>query len=263
MSLREQFEAKRAAGQKLLVPYVCAGDPDPEATVAVLEALAEAGADALELGVPFSDPLMDGPVIQAASHRALQRGMTLSRVLRVARTFTARNPTPLLLMGSVNPILAFGAAAFLQAARESGISACILPDLPLEEQGRLPGLPQVQLAAPNTPPTRVAELLATEPPFLYAVSVLGVTGVRPEADTGTLGFLRRLKGAASIPVLAGFGVGTPERAVELASACDGVVVGSALVQAMNADPACPDEAAARFLRPFRIALEGAFDAAHS
>jgi len=255
MTIQQLLKDKVASGRKLLVPYLCAGFPDESATVPVLEALAEAGADAIELGIPFSDPLMDGPVIQAASHRALQQGMNLSKALDMAKAFTSKNPTPLFLMSSVNPLLRMGAEIFAQRVREAGVVGCILPDLPLEDQYRLEGVPQVQLVAPNTPEDRVKALLAQNPPFLYCVTVFGVTGARTKTAEYTLPFLRRMKELSDAPVLAGFGVSSPEQAVEMSSACDGVIIGSALIRAL--DPARGEdlpEAAKRFLKPFRTAL---------
>jgi len=255
MNLQEKLKAKVAGGRKLLIPYVCAGSPSLETTLEVLQALADAGADAIELGIPFSDPLMDGPVIQAASHQALKAGMTLAKALEIAAAFTASRETPLIFMGSVNPMLAMGAQTFVARAQQAGVGACILPDLPLEDQGRLPGLSQVQLVAPNTPEDRVKVLLAQDPPFLYCVTVFGVTGARTTTADYTLPFLRRMKALSQAPVMAGFGVSTPEQAVELAAACDGVIIGSALIRAMNAvDPKDAAKAAGEFLRPFRAAL---------
>jgi tryptophan synthase alpha chain len=258
MSLQDVLKAKVQAGRKLLVPYVCAGAPDAETTLPILLALAEAGADAIELGIPFSDPLMDGPVIQAASHKALKQGMTLAKALEIAAAFTARCQTPLIFMGSVNPLLRMGAEAFVTRATKAGVQGCILPDLPLEDQSRIPGMPQVQLVAPNTPDERVKALLAQEPPFLYCVTVFGVTGARTTTADYTLPFLKRMKALSQAPVLAGFGVSTPQQAVELASACDGVIIGSALIRAMDAVEAKDaPQAAAEFLKPIRQALDGA------
>lgn len=255
MNIHESLKQKVAQGRKLLIPYVCAGAPSPEATLPILEALAEAGADAIELGIPFSDPLMDGPVILEASHRALKAGMNLAKTLEIAKAFTAKRDTPLIVMGSVNPILRMGATEFVKEAKVAGIQGCILPDLPLEDQFRLPGLSQVQLVAPNTPEARVHALLSQDPPFLYCITVFGVTGARASHAQYTIPFLKRMKAQSHAPVLAGFGVSTPEQAVELAAACDGVIIGSALIRALNAaEPADLAGAAKRFLAPFRQAL---------
>lgn len=260
MDIHAQLKAKVSSGRKLLVPYVCAGFPNEASTLPVMEALAEAGADAIELGIPFSDPLMDGPVIQAASHAALKGGMTLAKALEIAAAFTRKHTTPLVLMGSVNPLMRMGGDAFAAQASQAGVSGLILPDLPLEDQIRIPGIPQVQLVAPNTSDDRVKTLLAQAPPFLYCVTVFGVTGTRTTTADYTVPFLNRMKAIsqanAQVPVLAGFGVSRPEQAVELASACDGVIIGSALIRKLEAaGPGGAAQAAMDFLRPFRAALD--------
>jgi len=255
MALQRQLKEQAAQGRKLLVPYLCAGFPSEAETLPLLAALAEGGADAIELGIPFSDPLLDGPVIQAASQLALAGGMTLPRALGLARSFTAHHRTPLLLMSSFNPLLRLGPEAFARRAREAGIAGCILPDLPPEAQYLLPGAPPlVQLVAPNTPEDRILELARLEPPFLYGVSVFGVTGARIGLADYTLPFLRRVKAATDLPVLAGFGVSTPEQAREVAAACDGVIVGSALLRTLDA-AADRVQAARDFVRSFRMALD--------
>ena len=257
MTLQQLLKERVTAGRKLLVPYLCAGFPSESDTLLLLEALVEAGADAIELGIPFSDPLMDGPVIQAASNRALAGGMTLPKALQLARAFTARNTTPLLIMSSINPILRMGPEVFARRAKEAAIAGCIIPDLPPEAQYLLPGAPPlIRLVAPNTPGPRVQLLAEMEPPFLYGVSVLGVTGTREGLADYTLPFLKRVKGLTDLPLLAGFGVSTPAQALEMAKACDGVIIGSALLRALDA---CPDPAnlpgtAKRFLEPFRAIL---------
>jgi tryptophan synthase alpha subunit len=254
MNLHQHLRQRIAEGRKLLVPYVCAGFPSEDETLAVLEALADAGADAIELGIPFSDPLMDGPVIQAAASRALAQGMTLPKALALAKAFTARRSTPLLLMSSLNPLLRMGPEAFARRSREAGITGCIIPDLPPESRYLLPGAPPlVQLVAPNTPADRLQELIRQDPPFLYGVSVFGVTGARSALADYTLPFLARTKAATDIPLLAGFGVSTTEQAQEVAEACDGVIIGSALLRALEGEDD-PATAARRFLAPFREAL---------
>lgn len=255
MSLRTRFLDRIAQGRKLLVPYVCAGFPSEADTLSILESLADAGADAIELGIPFSDPLLDGPVIQAASLRALSQGMTLAKALALAKAFMARRDTPLLIMSSLNPVLRMGPETFARRAREAGIAGCILPDLPPESRYLLPGAPPlVQLVAPNTPEARLRELAGLEPPFLYGVSVFGVTGTRTQLADYTRPFLARVKAVTEVPLLAGFGVSTPEQARAAAEACDGVIVGSALLRALEgaSDPA---RAAAAFLQPFREACD--------
>lgn len=258
MTIHRYLRERLSQGRKLLVPYLCAGFPSEAETLPLLEALADAGADAIELGIPFSDSLLDGPVIQAASTRALRGGMTLQKALNLARTFTARRETPLLLMSSVNPLLRMSPETFARRAREAEVAACIVPDLPPEARFLLPGAPPlVQLVAPNTPEDRLADLLRTDPPFLYAVSVFGVTGARTSLATYTLPFLKRVKKATQTPILAGFGVSSPEQAEELAAVCDGVIIGSALLQALQAceEPCQRPQAARDFLAPYRKTLD--------
>jgi tryptophan synthase alpha chain len=255
MTLQQRFKERVASGRKLLVPYLCAGSHE---TLPLLEALAEGGADAIELGIPFSDPLLDGPVIQAASTRALAAGMTLPRALGIARAFTARHRTPLLIMSSFNPLLRLGPEVFARRAREADIAGCIIPDLPPQAQYLLPEAPpMVQLVAPNTPDERIENLAKRNPPFFYCVSVFGVTGTRTDLADYTLPFLRRVKAATEIPLLAGFGVSTPEQAREMAAACDGVIVGSALLRAIDAcaDPEERVNVAKKFVESFRMALD--------
>jgi tryptophan synthase alpha subunit len=253
-TLHQRFQSRVASGHKLLVPYLCAGFPSAEDTLPLLEALADAGADAIELGVPFSDPLMDGPVIQDASRRALDGGMSLAKVLDLAQVFAARRDTPLLIMSSVNPLLRMGPERFAQRAKDAGLSGCILPDLPPEAH-LLPGAPpQVQLVAPNTPDERVLHLAGLQPPFLYAVSVLGITGARTTLADYTLPFLQRMKKLSTVPVLAGFGVSTPEQARTMAAACDGIIIGSALLRAIDGPGDLPAKVK-QFMEPFRHALD--------
>lgn len=249
----------RRASRKLLAPYVCAGYPTPTVTVDILCALAQAGADFIELGVPFSDPLADGPVIQAASNVALGQGMTLPMALDLAEAYAARKTgVPLVLMGYANPFLALGAVELGKRCEAAAIGALIVPDLPTESQGLLqaPGMPPfVQFVAPNSLEDRMDSAMAQDPPFLYGVALYGVTGARQDVAEYTAPFLRKVKTQTETPLLAGFGVSTPEQAAILADACDGVIVGSALVRAL--DLVVPAEAAAaagRFLRPFREAL---------
>lgn len=258
MSLSAFISERAAGGRKLLAPYLCFGFPEPPATLPLLEALADAGADLIELGIPFSDPLADGPVLQAASQRALGSGATLEGALAVAEAFSARRPdVPLVLMSYANPLLAFGAQRLAEAARHARIAALLVPDLPPESWGLLqrPGLPPLApFAAPNTPEPRLEALGRLPAPFLYAVNVLGVTGARGGLEEGVPGFLARARRRSGLPVLAGFGVSVPEQAARLAQACEGVILGSALARAL-ADTTAPVETARAFLGPFRAALD--------
>jgi len=263
VTAREAFDAKRAAGRKLLAPYLCAGYPTPEATLPLMRAAADAGADCIELGVPFSDPLADGGVLQRAALEALRGGMTLSRALDAAAAFAAERPeVPLFLMSYCNPLLRMGPGRFAARACAAGLAGCIVPDLPPEAQGPLREAgapPLVQFAAPNTPEGRVREVAALEPPFLYCVSVLGVTGAREEVADTTFPFLERVRRLTAVPALVGFGVGDGAQAARLASVSDGVIVGSALARTLG-ESTDPEECAER-ARGFLIALRRALDGA--
>lgn len=238
--LERVLSESRRAGRKALVVYICAGDPDLGSTERLVPLLAEAGADVIELGVPFSDPLADGPTIQAASQRALLSGTTLSAVLDlVARLRASRCEVPLVLFGYVNPILRMGLEPFVARAAESGADGILVPDLPLEEAGALGqlaegrGLSLVLLAAPTTPPERLKAIGAATAGFLYFVSVTGVTGARAELPANLPARLAEARAATKVPLAVGFGVSTPAQAHALAAHADAVVVGSALVDVLH------------------------------
>ena len=261
--IENKFARLRANGCKALIPFVTAGDPSLEATVPVMHALVEAGADAIELGVAFSDPMADGPVIQRSSERALGRGAGIGYVFDCVRRFRERDAdTPVVLMGYLNPVEIRGAARFATEAVAAGVDGVLLVDLPPEEAGdfRAPfdaaGLALVMLASPTTSAARAAMLCADAQGYLYYVSYAGVTGA-DRLDAGAAGQrLKQLRAAARVPVVAGFGIKDAATAAAMAADADGVVVGSALVAAM-ADAASADEAAARaqaFLAPLRQAL---------
>ena len=242
------------------MPFVTAGDPALDATVPVLHALVEAGADVLELGVPFSDPMADGPVIQRSSERALARGAGLSYVLDVVRAFRASDArTPVVLMGYLNPVEIRGVERFAGEAADAGVDGVLLVDLPPEEAGPLRdalgahGLALILLASPTTPESRLRRLCADAQGYLYFVSFAGVTGA-DRLDAGAAAQrLHTLRAASRVPVLAGFGIKDAASAASMAAHADGVVVGSALVAAL-ATAEDPVEAARRFLAPLREAL---------
>jgi tryptophan synthase alpha chain len=233
----------RRRGRKALVVYVCAGDPDLATTERLVPALAGAGADVIELGVPFSDPLADGPTIQAASQRALRSGTSLAGVLAlVERLRASRCEVPLVLFGYMNPIVRMGLELFVERAAQAGADGVLVADLPLEEAaplGRLAegrGLSHVLLAAPTTPAARLRAIGAATRGFLYFVSVTGVTGVtgaRAELPEDLPAKLAAARAATTVPVAVGFGVSTPEQVKALAVHADAVVVGSALVEALH------------------------------
>ena len=234
------FGDARQSGRKALITYVCAGDPDLATTERLVPALAEAGADVIELGVPFSDPLADGPTIQAASQRALRSGTTLAGVLDlVTRLRQGGCQVPLVLFGYMNPILRMGLEKFVARAADAGADGLIVPDLPLEEAETLGLLAEarrlslVLLAAPTTPPERLRLIGQRTRGFLYFVSVAGVTGARAELPPDLPARLAAARSVTPVPVAVGFGISTPEQAHSLAAHADAVVVGSALVDALH------------------------------
>ena len=262
--IQTRFAQLRAADRKALIPFITAGDPSLEATVPVMHALVQAGADAIELGVAFSDPMADGPVIQRSSERALARGAGIGYVFDCVRRFRERDAdTPVVLMGSLNPVEIRGAQRFAEEAMAAGVDGVLLVDLPPEEAASfqadfdVAGLALVMLASPTTTDERAAMLCAKAQGYLYYVSYAGVTGA-DHLDAGVAGQrLAQLRAAARVPVVAGFGIKDAASAAAMAVDADGVVVGSALVAAM-AGAASVDEAAARakaFLAPLRQALD--------
>jgi tryptophan synthase alpha chain len=238
--LQSVLQGSRRTGRKALVVYVCAGDPDLASTERLVPLLVDAGADVIELGVPFSDPLADGPTIQAASQRALHSGTSLAGVLElVARLRQSRCEVPLVLFGYMNPILRMGLGAFASRAAQSGADGVLVADLPLEEAGPLrqlvegQGLSLVLLAAPTTPPQRLRAIGAATSGFLYFVSLTGVTGARAELPADLPARLAEARAATPVPLAVGFGVSTPAQAKALCLHADAVVVGSALVDALH------------------------------
>ena len=248
--ISKRFAELKKQNRAAFVPFITAGDPDAEATAALLEKLPAAGADLIELGIPFSDPMADGPAIQASSLRALKAGMTLPRVLELVRRFRKKDhATPLVLMGYYNPVLAFGIEQFCQSAAASGVCGLIIPDLPLEEAAPLQqtaqdnGLSLIYLVPPTTPGERVASIVhmaaSQRGSFIYCVSLSGVTGERAELPPHLRDFIQRVYGYTkelSLPLAVGFGLSTPSHIAEVTSYADGAVVGSALVRLIEQNP---------------------------
>jgi tryptophan synthase alpha chain len=229
------FAALRRRGERALVPYFTAGDPSLAATPDLVLAAARAGADVVELGVPFSDPLADGPVIQRATQRALAGGVTLPRVLECARRCRAAVEVPLVLLTYYNPVLALGLGRFCAGAAESGVDGVIVVDLPPEEARPLAaaagasGLDLIHLVAPTSTPARMRRIARASSGFIYMVSVTGVTGARAALPPELRRNLQALRAITTRPVCVGFGIGTPEQARAIGRLADGVAVGSALV----------------------------------
>jgi tryptophan synthase alpha chain len=245
------------------MPYLPVGYPTVEGSIDSIEALAGNGADLIEVGIPFSDPLADGPLIQRATYTALRNGVTVEEVLRAVAELRRRGVgLPLMLMGYYNPIYRLGLKAFCERALASGADGLIVPDLPPEEAAELEGaldgrMPLVRMLAPTTSEERVRRICAAAEGFLYLVSVTGVTGMRDSVAPGLPGFLARVRSAAppGLPLCVGFGIATPAQAAEVGKIAEGVIVGSACVRAVGEakDPAL---AAADFARAFRVALDG-------
>jgi len=236
-----RFIELKAAGRAALVTFVTAGDPDPATSLAILRALPKAGADVVELGMPFTDPMADGPAIQMSSQRALKAGQTLKTTLDMVREFRkADSATPIVLMGYYNPIYIYGVERFLADAKSAGVDGLIVVDLPPEEDEELclpalgAGLNFIRLATPTTDDKRLPAVLANTSGFVYYVSITGITGAATPDAGKVSGAVARIKRHTKLPVAVGFGVRTAEQAAAIASGADGVVVGSALVSALKA-----------------------------
>jgi len=260
-SIGEAFAAAREQGRAALMPYMMAGYPDQESSLAIAAAYADSGADLIELGVPFSDPLADGPTIHAAGTAALESGATLESSLEVCRSVAER--LPVVLMAYSNMILAHGGPAeFARRAAAAGAAGAIVPDLPLDEAGEIrsalnaEGLALVPLLAPTTTARRRGQICAAAQGFVYVVSSVGTTGERGELAPGLAELVAATKAEAEVPVAVGFGIGTPGQAAAVGAIADGVIIGSRLVRAAG-EAASADAAAvavADFLRETRAAL---------
>ena len=237
--LASTFARLRSDGRSALVAFVTAGDPSPAHTPAILDMIAEAGADVIELGMPFTDPMADGPAIQKANIRALGAGTKTADVLAIAKGFRAKHPdVPLVLMGYANPMLIRGANWFAQALEDAGIDGVICVDVPAEEDAvlgpalREKGVDLIRLATPTTDAARLPAVLEGASGFLYYISVAGITGLQQAATDSIEAAVTRLRAGTDLPIAVGFGVRTPEQAAAIARVADGVVVGSAIVDAL-------------------------------
>jgi tryptophan synthase alpha chain len=256
--LAARFDAWRAAGRRALIPYITAGFPSADDTAPLLDALADAGADIIELGVPFSDPVADGPTIQRSSQAALEHGTTLQWTLDTLRAFRARSDTPVVLFSYLNPIVGYGVEKFIDAAVQAGADGVLLTDLPVGADPALERtfldspLALIRLVAPTTPHARMLDIARDAQGFLYYIGRMGVTGARAQLRAETLDEVRALRSEVRIPVAVGFGVSTPAQAADVAQAADGVIVGSALIDALERGGIA---AAATLLRDMRTAMD--------
>jgi tryptophan synthase alpha chain len=261
--LDRRFAALKAQGRTGLIPFVTAGDPSPEHAVALMHALVAAGADVIELGVPFSDPMADGPVIQHASERAIAKGVGLVDVLTWVAAFRERDKeTPVVLMGYLNPVEIRGYQQFANEAAAAGVDGVLLVDCPLEEASvlaplRAAGLQQILLAAPTTAPARMAELCEAAEGFLYYVSFAGITGAGRLSTQDIAARVADIRAHAKAPVAVGFGVKDAQSAKAIAGFADAVVIGSALVERLDGATTAKDiaERVEHFLGPIRKALD--------
>lgn len=258
------FARLKAAGEKGFVAYISAGDPDLARTLTLAAAIEAAGADVLELGVPFSDPLADGTVNQAAASRALAAGSTTAGVLRCIRELRQRSQIPVVLYTYLNPVYAFGFERFLNEALECGVDGVLILDLPPDEVARNPelaakpaGLKNIRLIAPTTPPDRVGAIAAQGEGFIYYVSREGVTGEQQSFSTSVGEKVAAIRQHTALPVAVGFGIATPNQAREAAATADAVVVGSAIVRQIGQHGASPDleSRIADFVRPLVEAVK--------
>lgn len=234
--LADRFAALKAEGRAGLVAFITAGDPDLETSVAVMNGLPDAGVDIIELGMPFTDPMADGPAIQAAGLRALASGMTLVGTLDMVRRFRSNDQsTPIVLMGYFNPIYSYGVDRFLTDALTAGVDGLIIVDLPPEEDDELcqpalsAGLPFIRLTTPTTDDDRLPAVMTNTSGFVYYVSITGITGAGSASSKDVADAIGRLRRHTDLPIAVGFGIKTPEQAAEIARHADGVVVGSAIV----------------------------------
>ncbi len=263
--IEQRFADLKKAGRKGLIPFMTAGDPLPEATVGIMHALVASGADLLELGVPYSDPVADGPTIQHSSERAISRGVGIKQILAWVSEFRQiDSTTPIVLMGYLNPIEIFGYAAFAEQASAAGVDGVLIVDVPVEEADavvllREKGLREIFLVAPTTTDRRLAAIRAQAQGFIYYVSFAGITGASQLDTSAVRARVEHIKQGGDIPVAVGFGVRDAASAVNIAESADAVVIGSALVdklaQTDRTDSAIA--AAGAFLSPIRAALDAA------
>jgi tryptophan synthase alpha chain len=237
--IEETFKRLRKEGKKAFIPYITAGDPDMNTSKRVVKALARAGADIIELGIPFSDPLADGPTIQRAVHRSLTNGCTVAGVFSMVKELRRDVSVPFVFMTYYNIVINYGISRFIRKAKECGADGIIVPDLPLEESGELTRAADRQdfhvilLAAPTTPVERFRKIAKSSRGFIYYVSLTGVTGARKKLSDKLKGHVRMLKKVTDKPICVGFGISDPAQARDIASACDGAIIGSAVINVLE------------------------------
>lgn len=261
--IEERFGQLRSWGEGALIPFIAAGDPSPAATQELILELERSGADLIELGVPFSDPLADGPVIQQAYQRALKNRVNLQEVLRMVEEVRPRTEVPLILMSYYNPIHRWGEADFVRQAAQAGVDGLILPDLPPEEGEGLreaameAGIATILLIAPTSSHRRIRRIAGAGTGFLYYVSLMGVTGTRDQLSADLEGSLRAIRELTDKPIAVGFGISTPQQVKAAAAWADGVIVGSALVRIVQQYGASPEllEQAGSFVRQLKAATK--------
>jgi tryptophan synthase alpha chain len=258
--VRKKFKELAANNQKGLITYVTVGDPDLETTIQLVETMEKAGADLLELGIPFSDPVADGPSIQRASYRALTKGIRVATIIQAAARIRARVENPLIFMTYYNPVFQYGLEKFTQDAVRAGIDGLIIPDLPSEEAEPLlqitdqSGLELIPLVAPTTTRQRLKNIGTCARGFVYCVSVTGVTGARERIDTDLAQFTGRVRKYIDLPIAIGFGLAGPQQAAAVAPFCDAVVIGSAIVNIVAEQGPAANPAVARLVCEIKSAL---------
>ncbi len=263
--IKTVFSKLKERGEKALIPFITAGDPDLKITASLIPALAQAGADVIELGVPFSDPMADGPTIQAASERALANGVTQEKILAMVADVRQVTDVPIVLMGYYNPMFRYGAERFTRDAAAAGVDGLLIVDLPPEETGEIAefmtasGLDLITLLAPTTPPERMQRLAAAAQGYLYYVSMTGVTGAQKIAPEDIRAAVSALKEMSAVPVGVGFGITTAEDAAQVGEFADGVVVGSALVKLIHEHAGRPEllEVVSDFIAQLKSGLKPA------
>ena len=253
---------KSINGKKALVAFFTAGDPDLSTSKDIFSVIEKAGADIIELGVPFSDPLADGPVIQASAHRSLQNGTTLGKIIELVKDIRSQSQLPIVLMSSFNPVFAYGQAKFVEDAVNAGADGVILPDLPPEEAGKFLGfanaksLDTIFLLAPTSTPDRIQMVGEASKGFIYYVSLTGTTGTKEALAENLEEKVSAIKNEVKLPVLIGFGISGPEQAKEAGQCSDGVIIGSAIVKLIefHSDPVERDKKITEFISSIKTAL---------